>query len=158
MTAAMMLPSVVHVARTVLFVAGYLSMWTMYGLAAYAFYSLVSGPYVAGAVIVAAGLYELTPLKRRSLHECRTPPGSGNGFRSGLANGLDCVGASGGLMAVLVALGVMSIFWMVVVAVAIFAEKVLPQGPRLPRLVAPALVALGIWVAVSPASVPGLSA
>jgi predicted metal-binding membrane protein len=158
MTAAMMLPSVVHVARTVLFVAGYLAVWTVYGLAAYVFYSLVSGPYVAGAVIVAAGLYELTPLKRRSLHDCRTAPDSGNGLRSGLTNGLDCVGASGGLMAVLVALGVMSVFWMVVVAAAIFAEKVLPQGQRLPRLVAPALVALGIWVAVSPGNIPGLSA
>jgi predicted metal-binding membrane protein len=60
-------------------------------------------------------------------------------------------------MAVLFALGVMSLFWMVVVAGVIFAEKVLPQGVRLSRIVAPALVALGIWVAVSPSSVPGLT-
>jgi predicted metal-binding membrane protein len=60
-------------------------------------------------------------------------------------------------MAVLFALGAMSLFWMAVVAVAIFAEKVLPRGPRLAPVFAVALVALGIWVAVSPASVPGLT-
>ena len=60
-------------------------------------------------------------------------------------------------MAVLFVLGVMSLFWMAVVAVAIFAEKVLPHGPRLASVFAVALVALGIWVAVSPGSVPGLT-
>jgi predicted metal-binding membrane protein len=58
-------------------------------------------------------------------------------------------------MAVLFVLGAMSLFWMAVVAVAIFAEKVLPRGPQLARVFAVALIALGIWVAVSPASVPG---
>jgi predicted metal-binding membrane protein len=60
-------------------------------------------------------------------------------------------------MAVLFVLGVMSLFWMGVVAVAIFAEKVLPRGPRLAPVFAVALVALGIWVAVAPASVPQLT-
>jgi predicted metal-binding membrane protein len=60
-------------------------------------------------------------------------------------------------MAVLFMLGVMSLFWMAVVAVAIFVEKVLPRGPRFAPAFAVALVALGIWVAVSPASVPGLT-
>jgi predicted metal-binding membrane protein len=54
-------------------------------------------------------------------------------------------------------LGVMSLFWMAVVAAAIFAEKVLPRGPRLTPAFALALVVLGIWVAVSPGSVPGLT-
>ncbi len=60
-------------------------------------------------------------------------------------------------MAVLFVLGAMSLFWMAVVAVAIFAEKVLPHGGRLPPVFAGALVALGIWVAVSPGNVPGLT-
>lgn len=60
-------------------------------------------------------------------------------------------------MAVLFMLGVMSLFWMAVVAVAIFAEKVLPHGPRLAPVFAVALVVLGLWVAMSPASVPGLT-
>ena len=179
MTAAMMLPSAVpaagHVARfarrvpTVLFAAGYLAVWTAYGLAAYGLYRVVGslgtgwlawderGPWVAGAVIAAAGIYELTPLKRRSLPRCRSARHPQRPLRSGLAHGLDCVGCSGGLMAVLFVLGVMSLFWMALVAVAIFAEKVLPHGARLATPVAVALVALGVWVAVSPASVPGLT-
>ena len=60
-------------------------------------------------------------------------------------------------MALLFAVGVMSLFWMAVVAVAISAEKVLPRGPRLVPLFAVGLVALGVWVAVSPASVPELT-
>jgi predicted metal-binding membrane protein len=179
MTAAMMLPTAApaaqHVARlargvpTLLFTAGYLAVWTSYGVLAYGVFRVVTsfdtdwlawdrgGPYAAGAVIVAAGLYELTPVKRLSLRRCRSAPHGGNAFRSGLAHGLDCVGCSGALMAVLFVLGAMSLFWMAIVAVAIFAEKVLPRGPRLAPVFAIALAALGIWVAVSPGSVPGLT-
>jgi predicted metal-binding membrane protein len=179
MTAAMMLPSeapaALVVARlrrglpTLLFLAGYLAVWTVYGLAAYALFRLVTafdtgwlaweeaGPYVAGGVIVAAGLYELTPLKRVCLRRCRDPHPDAQAFRSGLVDGLYCVGSSGGLMAVLFAVGVMSVSWMLVVAAVIFAEKVLPQGLRLTPIVAVALVALGLWVAFSPSTVPGLT-
>jgi predicted metal-binding membrane protein len=179
MTAAMMLPSTARAARhvawlarrdpTLPFVAGYLAVWTGYGLLAYGVFRLVTsldfdwlawgrgGPYVVGGVVVAAGLYELTPLKRLSLRRCRSAPHTGSALRRGLAHGRDCVICSGALMAVLFVLGVMSLFWMGVVAVAIFAEKVLPRGPRLAPALAVALVALGIWVAVSPASVPGLT-
>ena len=136
MTAAMMLPTAApaarHVARrasqvpTLLFAAGYLAVWTVYGILAYAAYRFVgsldigllawdrSGPYVAGGVIVAAGLYELTPVKRVSLRRCRSAP-PGGAFRSGIAHGRDCVGCSGALMAVLFVLGVMSLLWMAVV-------------------------------------------
>jgi predicted metal-binding membrane protein len=185
-TAAMMLPSAAPaalvVARissgtpTVSFAAGYLAAWTVYGLAAYGLFRLVtsfdtgwldwdgSGPYVAGGAILAAGLYELTPLKERCLRRCRCPLDSlgADGrrlgpLRIGLAHGLYCIGCCFGLMVVLFALGVMSVAWMAVVAAVIFAEKVLPYGVRLCRVVAPALVLLGIWVAFSPASVPGLT-
>jgi predicted metal-binding membrane protein len=176
MTAAMMLPSVLpHVAwfarraPTMLFAVGYLAVWTAFGLAAYGLYRLVTssdtgwlawdeaGPYVAGGVIVAAGLYELTPFKRRSLRRCRRLRDDAGALRSGLAHGVDCVGCSGGLMLVLFAMGVMSLVWMVVVAAVIFAEKVLPNGSRLTRTVALGLVILGVWVAAAPASVPGLT-
>jgi len=179
MMAAMMLPSAFptagHVARvarrntTVLFVAGYLAVWTAYGLAAYGLYRFLSsldtgwlawdgrGPWVAGAVIVAAGIYEVTALKRWSLRRCRSARHPESPLRSGLAHGLDCVTCSGVLMAVLLVLGVMSLFWMALVAVVIFAEKVLPHGARLATPLAVALVALGVWVGVSPASVPGLT-
>jgi predicted metal-binding membrane protein len=177
MSAAMMLPStarlVARVARglpTVLFAAGYVAAWTGYGLGAYVVFRLVQssgpgwldwdsgGPYVAGGAIVAAGLYELTPLKNSFLRRCRSPrhapePGVGGGLRYGL----DCIGCCFGLMLVLFALGVMSILWMAVVAAVIFAEKVLPHGFGLTRFVAVALVALGLWVGLSPSSVPGLT-
>jgi predicted metal-binding membrane protein len=164
MTVAMMLPSALRVARGLPFVAGYLGAWTAFGLAAYGLFRLVTsfdtgwlawdrgGPYVAGGAIVAAGIYELTPLKQHCLHRCRTPAG-----RGGLVHGVDCVGCCLGLMAALFALGVMSLFWMAVVAGVIFAEKVLLYGLRVSRIVALALVALGIAVAVSPASVPMLT-
>jgi predicted metal-binding membrane protein len=176
MTAAMMLPTVLpHVAwiakrvPTLLFAVGYLSVWTAFGLAAYALYRLVTafdtgwlawdeaGPFVAGGVIVAAGLYELTPMKQRSLRRCRRLRDDAGALRSGLVHGVDCVGCSGGLMLVLFAMGVMSLVWMAVVAAVIFAEKVLPRGFRLSRAVAVGLVVLGIWVAAAPGSVPGLT-
>jgi predicted metal-binding membrane protein len=179
MMAAMMLPSAapaaVHAARlarrlpTVLFAAGYLLVWTGFGLAAYGLFRLVTsfdsgwaawdegGPYLAGGLIVAAGIYELTPLKQLCLLRCRLPQPDRDALRSGLRYGIDCVGSSGGLMVALFALGVMSLVWMVVIAGVIFAEKVLPYGLRLSRVFAIALIAFGIWVAFSPSSVPGLT-
>jgi predicted metal-binding membrane protein len=156
MTAAMMLPTTVPAAQlaqvsraapTLLFAVGYLAVWAVFGLAAYgAFRHELDSP-LAGAVVVAAGIYELTPWKQRSLHRCRSQHEPTSAFRSGLVHGLDCVGCSGGLMLALFAVGVMNLLGMAVVAAVIFAEKVLPHGPRLSRLVAIALIALGIWVA-----------
>ena len=59
-------------------------------------------------------------------------------------------------MLVLFALGVMSLLWMAVVAALIFAQKVVPGGERLTRVFAVAFVAVGVWVAIAPGSVPGL--
>jgi predicted metal-binding membrane protein len=160
-----------------LFVAGYLAVWTAYGLVAYGIYRAViaagtewlawdrAGPYVAGAALAAAGLYELTPLKDVCLRHCRSPlhfllhdwrKGRLGAFRMGAEHGAFCVGCCWGLMLALFALGVMSLFWMAVVAAVILAEKLAPAGDRLTRLFAVALVALGVWVAAAPASVPGL--
>ena len=188
MTAAMMLPSAapmvlayVHFSRSRragAFVVGYLMVWTLYGLAAYVVYRLVEGaavgwldwqregPYVAGAAIAAAGLYQLTPLKEACLRRCRGPLGSlvrgwregrVGALRMGAEHGLVCVGCCWGLMLALFALGVMSLFWTAVVAAAIFAEKVLPHGPRVARVLALALVVLGALVAFTPGQVPQLT-
>ena len=190
MTAAMMLPAAAPMtvlfsrtsndegARTVLFVAGYLLVWTGYGLGAYAVYRALragapafvawdrQGPYVAGAALGAAGLYELTPLKSVCLRHCRSPlhfllhrwhGGPIGAARMGAEHGAYCVGCCWGLMLALFALGVMSLVWMILVTVLIFAEKVLPFGERLARLLAVALVLLGVWVAAAPGSVPGLT-
>jgi predicted metal-binding membrane protein len=75
----------------------------------------------------------------------------------GIEHGGVCVGCCAGLMIALFALGVMSLFWMAVVAIAILIEKALPGGETFARLLAVVLVALGIWVAASPGSVPGLT-
>jgi predicted metal-binding membrane protein len=179
MMAAMMLPSAVpgalaaaRAARgTALFGVGYLAVWTAFGVVAYALFRLVAsfdldrlawdrdGPYAAGGVIVLAGVYELTPLKEQLLRRCRSRHHAAErgALGAGVANGLYCVGCCLGLMAVLFALGVMSVFWMVVIAAVIFVEKVFPNGPRLKRAAGIGLIALGLWVAVSPSSVPMLT-
>jgi predicted metal-binding membrane protein len=187
MMAAMMLPSTAPTvlmfarvrdrAQTWAFVLGYLVAWTAYGLAAYAIYrgiravapSFVAwdqhGPWVAGGALVAAGLYQLTPLKAACLRHCRAPlhfliggrPGTLGAVWMGIEHGGICVGCCTGLMLALFALGVMSLVWMAIVAVAILVEKVLPGGEAIARLLAVALIALGIWVGASPTSVPGLT-
>jgi predicted metal-binding membrane protein len=75
----------------------------------------------------------------------------------GSVHGAYCVGCCWGLMVILFALGVMSLLWMAIVASLIFAQKVLPLGERLTLPVALAFVALGIWMAADPDSVPGLT-
>ena len=77
-------------------------------------------------------------------------------LRTGVEHGGVCVGCCVGLMLALFALGVMSLVWMAVVAAAILIEKALPGGAAFARVLAVALVALGIWIA-SPGSVPGLT-
>jgi predicted metal-binding membrane protein len=159
MMAAMMLPSTVRVAPGVLFAVGYLAIWTVFGVAAYLLFRGWDdrGTTAAGVLVVAAGIYELTPLKQAALRRCRRPHESETPFGAGLAHGVDCVVSSGGLMVVLFALGVMSLFWMALVAAAIFAEKVLPYGQRWSRGVAVGLIVLGLWVAFAPGGVPGLN-
>ena len=71
--------------------------------------------------------------------------------------GVCCVGSSIGLMAMLVALGVMSLTWMVVIAVLVVAQKLLPAKPAVDMPLALAIVGFGIWIAVAPSSVPGLA-
>lgn len=163
---------------TWVFLAGYLAAWTAYGLGAYGLYRLVvrvdagffawdaQGPLVAGAAIAAAGLYQLTPVKEVCLRHCRTPfhfilhgwrEGRLGAVRMGAEHGAYCVGCCWGLMVVLFALGVMSLVWMAALAGLIFAEKVVSHGARLTRPLAVALVTLGVWVAIAPASVPGLN-
>jgi predicted metal-binding membrane protein len=142
MMAAMMLPGVaratVRVGSFAPFVATYLAIWAAVGVAVYALYR-PHGALAAGAVTVAAGLYELTPLKRRCRERCRED-------RSGLAFGVHCVGASIGLMAMFVALGVMSAAWMAVVTVLVAAQKLLPPRASIDVPLALAIVVLGLIV------------
>ena len=160
MMAAMMLPGAVPAAvrrarasgrvRAVpLFVGSYLAVWALVGVAVYALYR-PHGSLAAAAVVIAAGAYELTPAKRRFRRACREEAGSGLRF------GVCCVGSSIGLMAMLVALGVMSLTWMVVIAVLVVAQKLLPARAAVDVPLALAIVGFGIWITVMPSSVPGL--
>ena len=106
-----------------------------------------------------------TPLKRVCLRHCRSPlalvlghwrEGRFGAVRMGVEHGGWCVGCCWGLMLALFAVGVMSIAWMVIIAAAIFVEKVLPRGERLTQPLGLLLLGLAIWVAVSPGSVPWL--
>ena len=160
MMAAMMMPGAVPaVVRRVSssgrllalpsFVGSYLAVWALVGLVAYEVYR-PHGPLAAAAVVIAAGVYELTPPKRHFRRQCR------EGARSGLGFGLRCVGSSIGLMLMLLALGVMSITWMSVIAVVVLAQKLLPARAAIDVPLALAIVGLGIWIALAAPSVPGL--
>jgi predicted metal-binding membrane protein len=149
------------------FVAGYLAVWTTVGLAAYCAFELVhdldpaflawdrAGRYLAAGALLAAAAYQLTPAKGACLDRCRTAAGRSLG--AGIRHGVSCAGCCAGLMAALFALGVMSLTWMVVVASLIAAERLLPW--RTPALygVAATLACLGIWVALAPGELPGLT-
>jgi predicted metal-binding membrane protein len=132
------------------FIGSYLAVWALVGVAVYALYR-PHGSVAAGAVTIAAGIYELTPLKGHFRRRCRDTVRSGFGF------GLCCAGSSIGLMAMLVALGVMSITWMAVIAVLVVAQKLLPVKAAVDVPLALAITGLGIWIIIAPWSVPGLT-
>ena len=160
MMAAMMLPGAVPaVVRRVqasrrvrgvpLFLGSYLAVWALVGVGVYALYR-PHGVVVAGAVVIAAGAYEFTPLKQHFRRRCQESTGSGLGY------GLCCLGSSIGLMVMLVALSVMSVIWMSVIAVLALGQKLLPAKAAVDVPVALAIVGLGILIVLAPGSVPGL--
>jgi predicted metal-binding membrane protein len=153
---------------TWVFVAGYFAVWTGYGLLAYGFFVVAhdlgsslltwdgNGHYLAGGAIAAAGTYQLTPARAVCLRHCRSPlhflahgwrEGRIGALRLGVVHGSYCVGCCFGLLVILFALGVMSLFWMASIAAVIFIEKALPFGERAARVFAFAFLLLGLLVA-----------
>jgi predicted metal-binding membrane protein len=193
MMAAMMFPSVAptvalyaHVTkarsllRPWLFAGGYLITWAVVGIAAYAVGAIATkiaggtlawnnaGRGLAGATLVVAAIYEVTPLKDVCLGKCRSPlgvllgswrEGRVGAVRMGAKNGAWCVGCCWALMAALFALGIMSVSWMAVVAGIIAVEKTVPWRRR--RIVtfstAAVLLLLGVLVLAAPDTLPGLT-
>ena len=160
MMAAMMLPGAAPAAagrarmagsaRAALpFVGAYLVVWAIAGGGAYAL-DRPHGTLAAGVVVIAAGAYDLTPVKRSFRLRCREDAGSGLGFA------LCCVGSSVGLMAILVALDVMSLPWMAVVAVLTLGQKLLPAKAAIDVPVALAIAGLGFVIVIAPSAIPGL--
>jgi predicted metal-binding membrane protein len=189
MMAAMMFPSVAPTVALystmtkrrnplapLVFASGYLLTWTAAGLLAFAvsaagrrlFGEALSwdraGRWVAAGVLVAAAVYELTPLKAVCLRHCRSPLGFLLGsWRDGLPGALQmgakhgawCVGCCWALMASLFALGVMSVAWMAFVAALIALEKTLPWGRVATYGTAAILLILGVLLVVVPHLAPG---
>ncbi len=153
MMAAMMLPSAVPavtrrardgdgVVAAPRFTAGYLACWALVGVAVYLLYRPPAA-VTAGALVIGAGLYELTPLKRACRVRCREPVSSGLRFAG------YCFGSSIGLMLVLVAVDVMSIALMVSIGLVVLVQKLFAPHPAVDVPLALTLVVLGIVVAAS---------
>ncbi len=160
MMAAMMLPGAApavsrraqlsgRLSAVPLFLGSYLGVWTLVGVVVFALYR-PHGSLVAGAVVIAAGLYELTPLKQHCRRRCRESIGSGFEF------GIFCVGSSLGLMLVLAALSVMSIGWMSLIAAVVVAQKLLTARAAVDVPLGLAIVGLGLLIVIAPSAVPGL--
>jgi predicted metal-binding membrane protein len=191
MMAAMMFPSVAptvalyaRLARRrsslspLLFTAGYLLTWATAGLLAYGIGALATrtsgdllgwagvGRWLAGGTLLAAALYEVTPLKDVCLGKCRSPlgfllgswrDGRWGALRMGTRHGAWCVGCCWALMASLFALGVMSVVWMAVVAGLIAVEKTLPWRRVATYGTAALLLIVGVLVLAVPEAVPALT-
>ncbi len=191
MMAAMMFPSVAptvalysrmtrgrSLVAPLVFTSGYLLVWAGAGAAAFAVSDLGgralgdvlawdrAGRWVAGVILVAAAIYELTPFKSVCLRHCRSPFGFLVGsWREGLRGALEmgsrhgawCLGCCWVLMASLFALGMMSIAWMAFVAGLIAAEKLLPWGRAVTYGTAAILLALGVLFFAAPDAIPGLT-
>ncbi len=148
--------------------AGYLAVWGVAGLAALgvveAFDALAGdpGPTTGAAVLLLAGAYQFTPLKRWCLVRCRSPLAlvlrhgprvtrSGAGaLATGLTHGVYCLGCCWALMLVLLAAGVMSLVWMAVIAAVITVEKVLPRGEVLAQVIGALFLAVGVLLLAAP--------
>ena len=109
-------------------------------------------------LLLAAGVYQLTPLKDACLRHCRSPiafvmqhwrPGATGALRMGIHHGAYCVGCCWVVMGLLFYGGVMSMWWIVGLALLVLFEKVLPAGHRLGALSGIGFLAWGGWIAVS---------
>jgi predicted metal-binding membrane protein len=191
MMAAMMFPSIAPTAALysrmtrqrspalpLLFTAGYLGTWAAAGAGAFAVAAIGdrvaggvlawdrAGRWVAGATLIVAAAYELTPLKDVCLGKCRSPlgfllgawrDGRWGAVQMGARNGGWCVGCCWALMLSLFALGVMSIAWMAFVAGLIAFEKLIPWRRPATYGTAAILLVLGVLLLAAPSAIPGLT-
>jgi predicted metal-binding membrane protein len=188
MMTAMMLPSVTpfaslytrsfrehRAARLTGFAAGYLLVWGLAAVPAYAlawFADRLTGSHPAAAtglavaIFAACGIYQLTPLKDRCLARCRSPlgfvlkfgsyRGGTRDVRVGLYHGAFCLACCWGLMALLVAFGLMNLAAMVVLAAVVVVEKTSVWGSRFSRALGIVALVLAVVVVFQPRLAPGL--
>jgi predicted metal-binding membrane protein len=160
---------------TAYFVGAYLAVWTAFGAVAFAFAvgvdrlaadtDWIAGNWarLAGLLFIAAGLYQLTPLKDLCLSKCRSPMsflmtswrnGKVGAIQMGLLHGGYCLGCCWLLFVILVPLGIMNVAAMIVIAVLVLGEKCLPVGHRLARAAAVVLVVYGLVITALPGALP----
>ncbi len=141
---------------TFIFLAGYLVAWALFSMLASAIQwplhergllnpMMNSNSYLlSGTILILAGIYQWTPMKDACLYQCRTPlgflmaawkDGRFGAFRMGLHHGLFCVGCCWALMAVLFAVGVMNMLWVMLITVFVLLEKILPYSPAFTRMI-----------------------
>ncbi|MBX6321467.1 MAG: DUF2182 domain-containing protein [Rhodospirillaceae bacterium] len=157
-------------ASTAAFVAGYLTMWGVFSIAAVALQwalssvavlspeMVITSTAVGGALLVAAGGWQLTPLKHACLRHCRAPfafimqhwrPGALGGWRMGLVHGAYCLGCCWVLMLLLFYGGMMNVYWIAGLSVLVLAEKTVPAGHWLGTLIGLALIGWGVALLAS---------
>jgi predicted metal-binding membrane protein len=163
---------------TWVFVSAYLTVWVGFGVVAYAAaaglgalatqsgWLMDNAPRLGGAVLLVAGVYQLSSLKSLCLTKCRSPlsflltswrDGYRGAFVMGLKHGAYCLGCCWLLFAILFPLGVMNVAAMVGLTVLIFAEKSLPWGSAIAKVAGVALVAFGAVVLVTAHGLPGMT-
>jgi predicted metal-binding membrane protein len=160
-------------AATWIFVSGYLVAWTLFSvfatLAQWLLHSAAhlspfmdsTGPVLGGAMLIAAGIYQWTPLKRACLTHCRSPlaflltkwrDGARGALAMGLRHGLFCTGCCWLLMAILFVVGVMNVMWLALLSVFVLMEKTLPHGDWFGRAAGLVLIGWGAWMALGAAA------
>jgi predicted metal-binding membrane protein len=151
-------------APTGAFVTGYIAMWTLFSVGATAAQwgldqaALLSpmmvskSPALGAGLLIAAGLYQLTPFKNACLEHCRGPAdfftrnwrkGMGGAFRMGLVHGAYCLGCCWVLMGLLFFGGVMNLLWIAAITFFVLLEKVLPSGDRGGKVAGALMLAAG---------------
>lgn len=164
MMVAMMLPSAMPFIllyqrgatrwATVALAAGYIAVWSLVGIAAWALDAKAMDIPVS-AVLLAAGLYQLTPVKNACLQRCRTPADflverwRSNAFILGADHGRYCLGCCWALMAVLVVAGMMGIVWVMAIAAIVAVEKLSSRGAGLARWTGIGLILFAIWKVIA---------
>jgi predicted metal-binding membrane protein len=154
---------------TAVFVAGYLLAWGAFSLAATgAQWWLeraalmkpmlhLTSPLAGGLLFIAAGLYQLAPLKHACLRRCRSPlafvlerwhDGTAGALRMGAEHGAYCLGCCAFLMALLFVGGVMNLLWAAAIAAFVLVEKLLPAGEAVARAAGLLAVGAGVWMVV----------
>jgi len=158
-------------AATAWFAGGYLLAWIAFALVATIVQwalermllltpMMASASHVFGAaLLIAAGLYQWTPLKNACLSQCQSPLifiQRHGGFRRepqaslslGARHGLYCIGCCWALMALLFLGGIMNVLWIAGIAILVLIEKIVPAGRWIPRVTGAAFMGAGIWLLI----------